>query len=56
LARIYFETGKYENALLCLQKLALRAEDVQTGYGLVLLVQARAIKGNTNIGYTLFFY
>lgn len=32
-------------ALLALQNLALRMEDVQTGYGLVLLVQARAMKG-----------
>ncbi|KAI8062995.1 hypothetical protein BDF21DRAFT_496904 [Thamnidium elegans] len=45
LARIYFESGQYELALTALQNLALRIEDVQTGYGLVLLVQARAIKG-----------
>lgn len=31
--------------LTALQNLALRIEDVQTGYGLVLLVQARAMKG-----------
>jgi hypothetical protein len=51
LARIYFETGQYKLALLSLQNLALRAEDVQSGYGLVQLVQARAIKGK----YILFF-
>lgn len=45
MARIYFESGQYEKALAALQNLALRIEDVQTGYGLVLLVQARAIKG-----------
>ncbi|KAG0189344.1 hypothetical protein DFQ28_003545 [Apophysomyces sp. BC1034] len=45
LARIHFEMGKYSKALPLLQKLVLRAEDVSTGYGLVLLVQARAIKG-----------
>lgn len=31
--------------LSVLQNLALRIEDVQTGYGLVLLIQARAVKG-----------
>ncbi|KAF1796055.1 hypothetical protein FB192DRAFT_1315354 [Mucor lusitanicus] len=45
LARIYFESGQYDLALAALQNLALRVEDVETGYGLVLLVQARAIKG-----------
>ncbi|KAI9487433.1 MAG: hypothetical protein EXX96DRAFT_553180 [Benjaminiella poitrasii] len=45
LARIYFESGQYQEALDALQNLALRMEDVQMGYGLVLLVQARAIKG-----------
>lgn len=45
-ARVYFQSGQYEKALSALQNLALRMEDVQTGYGLVLLIQARAIKGN----------
>lgn len=45
MARVYFESGQYEKALQALQKLALRIDDVQSGYGLVLLVQARAIKG-----------
>lgn len=45
LARIYFESGRYDKALEWLQHLALRLEDVETGYGLVLLVQARVIKG-----------
>jgi tetratricopeptide (TPR) repeat protein len=45
LARIYFESGQYDLSLSALQNLALRIEDVQAGYGLVLLVQARAIKG-----------
>lgn len=45
MARIYFESGQYDLALAALQNLALRIEDVETGYGLVLLVQARAIKG-----------
>jgi tetratricopeptide (TPR) repeat protein len=45
LARIYFESGQYGKALSALRNLALHMEDVQTGYGLVLLVQARAVKG-----------
>ncbi|KAI9306079.1 hypothetical protein BJ944DRAFT_264139 [Cunninghamella echinulata] len=45
LARIFFETGQYENALESLQNLALRLEDVNSGYGFILLVQARVIKG-----------
>ncbi|KAI9484821.1 hypothetical protein BDB00DRAFT_109803 [Zychaea mexicana] len=45
LARIYFESGDYDKALESLQNLALRIEDATSGYGLVLLVQARAIKG-----------
>ncbi|KAK4520928.1 uncharacterized protein ATC70_006811 [Mucor velutinosus] len=45
LARIYYETGRYDKALEWLQHLALRLEDVEAGYGLVLLVQARVIKG-----------
>lgn len=53
LARIFFETGQYENALESLQNLALRLEDVNNGYGFVLLVQARVIKGNTKHEATL---
>ena len=45
LARIYFETERYDKTLEWLQHLALRLEDVETGYGLVLLVQARVMKG-----------
>ncbi|CEP19993.1 hypothetical protein [Parasitella parasitica] len=45
LARIYFESGQYDPALATLRNLALRIEDVKIGYGLVLLVQARTIKG-----------
>ncbi|EIE86446.1 hypothetical protein RO3G_11157 [Rhizopus delemar RA 99-880] len=45
LARIYFETARFDKALEWLQQLALRLEDVERGYGLVLLVQARVIKG-----------
>ncbi|KAI9307106.1 hypothetical protein BJ944DRAFT_198193 [Cunninghamella echinulata] len=45
LARIYFESGRYKKALESLERLALRFEDVNWGYGLVLLVQARVIKG-----------
>ncbi|KAI9278254.1 hypothetical protein BDA99DRAFT_531025 [Phascolomyces articulosus] len=45
LARIYFESGDYDKALESLQNLALRIEDATSGYGLVLLIQARAIKG-----------
>ncbi|KAI8879467.1 TPR-like protein [Backusella circina FSU 941] len=45
LARIYFETGRFDKALEWLDHLALRLEDVESGYGLVLLVQARVMKG-----------
>lgn len=45
MARLFYETGRYDKALEWLQNLALRLEDVETGYGLVLLVQARVIKG-----------
>ncbi|KAI8061074.1 hypothetical protein BC940DRAFT_310760 [Gongronella butleri] len=44
-ARIYFESGRYKKALEALERLALRFEDVNWGYGLVLLIQARVIKG-----------
>ena len=44
-ARIYFETGRYDKALESLERLALRMEDVHSGYGMVLLIQARVIKG-----------
>ncbi|KAI9280768.1 hypothetical protein BY458DRAFT_430418 [Sporodiniella umbellata] len=43
-ARIYFDMGKYDKAIDWLQMLQLRLEDVESGYGLVLLVQARVIK------------
>jgi hypothetical protein len=49
LARIYFETGRFDKALEWLDHLALRLEDVESGYGLVLLVQARVMKGNIYI-------
>ncbi|KAI7899995.1 uncharacterized protein BX663DRAFT_488743 [Cokeromyces recurvatus] len=45
LARIFFETGRYEKAFEWLQHIALKLEDVESGYGLVLLIQARFIKG-----------
>lgn len=45
MARIYYESGRYKKALESLERLALRFEDVNWGYGLVLLVQARVIKG-----------
>ncbi|ORX44759.1 hypothetical protein DM01DRAFT_1340288 [Hesseltinella vesiculosa] len=45
MARIYFESGRYKKALESLERLALRFEDVNWGYGLVLLIQARVIKG-----------
>ncbi|KAI8330708.1 hypothetical protein BC941DRAFT_517938 [Chlamydoabsidia padenii] len=45
LARLYYESGRYKKALESLERLALRFEDVNWGYGLVLLVQARVIKG-----------
>lgn len=45
MARIYFETKRYDKTLEWLQQLALRSQDVESGYGLVLLVQARVLKG-----------
>lgn len=45
MARIYFETKRYDKTLEWLQQLALRTQDVESGYGLVLLVQARVLKG-----------
>ncbi|KAI8147176.1 hypothetical protein BJV82DRAFT_665280 [Fennellomyces sp. T-0311] len=45
LGRIYYEMGDYDKALESLSNLALRIEDATSGYGLVLLIQARAIKG-----------
>ncbi|ORX58104.1 TPR-like protein [Hesseltinella vesiculosa] len=45
LARTFYESGQYDRAVQELQKLALRLEDVNEGYGFVLLIQARVIKG-----------
>ncbi|KAI8083457.1 hypothetical protein BDF21DRAFT_416009 [Thamnidium elegans] len=45
LARIYFETERYDKTLEWLQQLALKLEDVESGYSMVLLVQARVMKG-----------
>lgn len=49
LARILYEIGDYAKALNTLKQIAFRPEDVESGYALVLLVQARTIKGNTKI-------
>lgn len=46
---MYYETGQYDKSLEALQNLALNINDATSGYGLVLLVQARTIKGETNI-------
>lgn len=46
LARIYFETARYDQALEALERLALPMQQVHSGYGMVLLIQARVIKGN----------
>ncbi|KAI7878419.1 protein prenylyltransferase [Lichtheimia hyalospora FSU 10163] len=45
LARIYFETARYDQALEALERLALPMQQVHSGYGMVLLIQARVIKG-----------
>ncbi|KAI9319345.1 hypothetical protein BX666DRAFT_1460783 [Dichotomocladium elegans] len=45
LARVYFEVGQYDKALISLDKLALQMQHVHSGYGMVLLIQARVIKG-----------
>jgi hypothetical protein len=44
-----YEIGDYAKALATLKQLGFRPEDVESGYALVLLVQARTIKGNTKL-------
>ncbi|KAG2185895.1 hypothetical protein INT43_002333 [Umbelopsis isabellina] len=45
LARVLYEIGDFSKALTTLKQLGFRPEDVESGYALVLLVQARTIKG-----------
>lgn len=49
LARVLYEIGDFTKALTTLKQLGFRPEDVESGYALVLLVQARTIKGNTKL-------
>lgn len=45
LARSHFECGEYEEAIEIIGQLSFEKEHVSQGYGLVLFLQARAIKG-----------
>lgn len=45
LARTYFECGEYEQAVNIISQLSFEMEHVKQGYGLVLFLQARVIKG-----------
>jgi hypothetical protein len=45
LARTYFESGEYEKAIEIIGQLSFDKEHVSQGYGLVLFLQARVIKG-----------
>jgi hypothetical protein len=56
LARTLYEIGDYSKALNTLKQIAFKPEDVESGYALVLLVQARTIKGNTNFTSFCFDY
>lgn len=53
LARTHFECGDYEKAIDIINQLQFEKEYVSQGYGLVLFLQARAIKGkNTSLVHT----
>lgn len=45
LARTYFECGQYETAVNIISQLSFEMDHVKQGYGLVLFLQARVIKG-----------
>lgn len=45
LARTYFECGLYETAVSIISQLSFEMDNVKQGYGLVLFLQARVIKG-----------
>jgi hypothetical protein len=47
LARTHFECGQYDDALEIIEQLSFEKEQVSQGYGLVLFLQARSIKGKT---------
>lgn len=45
MARTHFECGKYEKVIEIIGQLSFEKEHVSQGYGLVLFLQARVIKG-----------
>jgi hypothetical protein len=45
LARTHFECGEYEEAIDIISQLTFEKVQVSQGYGLVLFLQARAMKG-----------
>lgn len=51
MARSHYESGEYEKALEVIQTVSFTNDEVSQGYGLVLFLQARAIKGNKNKAY-----
>lgn len=48
MARTYFECGEYDQAVGIIGQLSFEKEHVSQGYGLVLFLQARVIKGITD--------
>lgn len=45
MARCYYECGELSKALEIVESLSFKKDDVASGYGLILFLQARAIKG-----------
>lgn len=46
MARCYYECDEMPKALDIVEALSFKKDDVASGYGLILFLQARAIKGN----------
>lgn len=49
-ARCYYECGELSKALDIVEALSFKKDDVASGYGLILFLQARAIKGMSEMG------
>ncbi|ORE04402.1 hypothetical protein BCV72DRAFT_231588 [Rhizopus microsporus var. microsporus] len=54
LTRSHFECGEYEQAIELVNKLSFTKDQVSQGYGLVLFLQARVIKGTIVGHYSLY--
>ncbi|CEG67809.1 hypothetical protein RMATCC62417_04178 [Rhizopus microsporus] len=54
LTRSHFECGEYEQAIELVNKLSFTKDQVSQGYGLVLFLQARIIKGTVIGHYSLY--